>query len=179
MKNEVKIEIDGLDQVTRRLQRMGKDADKVLYDAVNATALEVNTDVKKRIKRGPKSGVTYWRIPGEDGLMRVYAGKPSDFGPNKIVAVFRTDGKANLSPSHTASAPGEAPATDTGTLAGSIYHEKTGKTQVTIGSRLKYARYLEFGTTKIRPRPAWQPASVEGQKKLMKRVRKALGEVTK
>jgi len=150
------------------------DVQKAIGDAVNATALEVITDVKKRIQRGPKTGVTYWRIPGEDGLMRVYAGKPVDGGPNKLVAVFKANGKQNLSPSHTASASGEAPATDTGFLASSIYFENSGKMEATVGSRLAYAGWLEFGTQKIAPRPSWAPAVEAAQPKLNARVTKAI-----
>ncbi len=59
---------------------------------------------------------------------------------------------------HRASAPGQAPASDTGTLTGSIYVERRGEYAVTVGSRLAYAAYLEFGTRKIAKRPAWIPA---------------------
>jgi hypothetical protein len=59
---------------------------------------------------------------------------------------------------HTASAPGQPPATDTGFLVNSIYVERDGVARMTVGSRLAYAAYLEFGTRKIAPRPAWVPA---------------------
>jgi hypothetical protein len=59
---------------------------------------------------------------------------------------------------HRASAPGEAPATDTGTLVSSIYYEPQSGLLSMIGSRLAYAYYLEFGTMRISPRPSWMPA---------------------
>lgn len=59
---------------------------------------------------------------------------------------------------HQASAPGEAPKTDTGTLVSSIEFKMVGKLSATIGSRLAYAYYLEFGTSKMAARPAWIPA---------------------
>jgi hypothetical protein len=61
---------------------------------------------------------------------------------------------------HRASAPGEAPATDTGTLVSSesIYYERESDLVSIIGSRLAYAYYLEFGTMRIAPRPSWMPA---------------------
>ena len=66
---------------------------------------------------------------------------------------------------HTASAPGEAPAIDTGRLRQSITHqfEKTadGQDFVVIGTTIgspPYPRYLEFGTSRMKPRPAWLPA---------------------
>ena len=58
---------------------------------------------------------------------------------------------------HRASAPGQAPASDTGALLDSIYHEREGRLTAVAGSRMAYAAYLEFGTTKIDPRPAWVP----------------------
>ena len=67
---------------------------------------------------------------------------------------------------HRASAPGEAPATDTGFLANrSIYTSKINSLTVEIGSRSSYAGYLEFGTMKIAPRPSWQPAIEENRAK--------------
>jgi hypothetical protein len=59
---------------------------------------------------------------------------------------------------HRASAPGEAPATDTGFLLSSIYYEPQSGLLSMIGSRLAYAYYLEFGTMRIEPRPSWMPA---------------------
>ena len=171
--NEVKIEFEGVQDVKEALRKYGKKAEAEIAKAVNATGLEFVSDVKKRIKKGPKTGVTYWRIPGDDGLMRVYAGNPNAFGPSKLVAVFRADGKANLSPSHQASSPGEAPATDTGGLITSVYFKKDG-TAAIAGSRLAYAYYLEFGTQKIAPRPSWTPAAEAVQPKFIKRIEDAL-----
>lgn len=59
---------------------------------------------------------------------------------------------------HQASAPGEAPATDRGALVSSVYFEQTTSRTATIGSRLAYSYYLEYGTVDIKPRPAWTPA---------------------
>jgi hypothetical protein len=59
---------------------------------------------------------------------------------------------------HLASAPGEAPATDTGNLAGSIYSRMTGKLVGESGSTAEYAAVLELGGAHIEPRPALTPA---------------------
>lgn len=170
----ITVEVQGLDDLRVALRKYGEKAEKAISTEVKKTAIEINSNVKKRILRGPKSGVTYHRIADEDGMMRVYAGSYSEFGPNKLVAVFKTDGKANLSAKHTSSAPGEAPATDTGFLASSIYFEQANKMQATIGSRLAYAYWLEYGTRKIKPRPSWTPETELGQVKLTERIRKAL-----
>lgn len=59
---------------------------------------------------------------------------------------------------HQASAPGEAPATDTGNLANSIGAQMIGRSEgeVTVGA--EYAVTLELGGGKIAPRPFLQPA---------------------
>jgi len=66
---------------------------------------------------------------------------------------------------HRASAPGEAPATDTGTLVSSIYTSKINPLTIEVGSRLDYAYYLELGTVKMDPRPAWIPSIEENRAK--------------
>lgn len=74
---------------------------------------------------------------------------------------------------HRASAPGEAPATDTGNLVNSIYTDLQGLTG-TVGSRIAYAAYLEYGTRHIARRPAWEP-EIEAQKaKFANRVKMAI-----
>jgi phage gpG-like protein len=82
--------------------------------------------------------------------------------------------------SHQASAPGEAPASDTGRLAGSITFDKTGPMSATVGSDLVYAAALEFGFDfgggrVIDPRPAWVPAIEKITPKYIARLEKALG----
>lgn len=77
---------------------------------------------------------------------------------------------------HRASAPGQAPATDTGTLVSSIYNEDRGEYSKAIGSRLDYAYYLEFGTFRIAPRPAWIPAVERTIPKMLKRVNVAIAK---
>lgn len=134
------VTISGTDAVQKYLQKSLKGSQDGIDKAVKATALEVITDVKKRIQRGPKTGRTYTR--------------------------------GNIT--HTASAPGQAPATDTGVLASSVYFTQSAKYEATIGSRLAYAAYLEFGTTRIKPRPSWTPAVEAATPKLQKRIEDAI-----
>jgi HK97 gp10 family phage protein len=55
---------------------------------------------------------------------------------------------------HQASAPGEAPASDTGQLVNSITTEYDEEALVgKIGVHTGYAGFLEFGTQKMAPRP--------------------------
>lgn len=77
---------------------------------------------------------------------------------------------------HQASAPGQAPATDTGFLVSSIYNEDRGYLTKAIGSRLDYAFYLEFGTRKIAARPSWVPAVEREIPKMLKRVNIAIAK---
>jgi hypothetical protein len=55
---------------------------------------------------------------------------------------------------HQASAPGEPPANDTGRLAGSVGWEfTTTRTAIRIKADAVYAIQLEFGNSKMAPRP--------------------------
>lgn len=78
---------------------------------------------------------------------------------------------------HQASAPGEAPATDTGTLVSSIYYEQDNPLEATVGSRLAYAYALEFGTLRMEPRPSWIPATEANRPNLEKFIETALQKV--
>lgn len=78
--------------------------------------------------------------------------------------------KYNPTRTHTASAAGEPPATDTGRLVSSIFQDtkKRGKTFVGIvGASVDYAIHLEFGTTNMAARPFLQPALRKNRKKII------------
>lgn len=74
---------------------------------------------------------------------------------------------------HRASAPGEPPAPDTGTLRRSAFVERTGN-GVRVGVAMAYARALEFGTTSagksrrttILPRPFMRPSRVAAEARM-------------
>jgi HK97 gp10 family phage protein len=59
---------------------------------------------------------------------------------------------------HVASAPGEAPAIDTGNLAGSINFGMQSPTMAEVTVNAEYAAYLEFGTIRMAARPYVEPA---------------------
>jgi phage gpG-like protein len=80
---------------------------------------------------------------------------------------------------HKASAPGEAPATDTGRLASSVNYKKDGPMSATVGSELVYAAMLELGTSRIAPRPAWVPAVEAMRPTFQRRVEVALERAMK
>jgi len=93
-------------------------------------------------------------------------------GPPKTGEIYKRGkgGKIN----HRASAPGEAPATDTGALVSSTYITKLSPMTAAIGSRLEYAFHLEFGTWKMEPRPSWTPAAERAAPRLEARVAKVI-----
>jgi hypothetical protein len=77
---------------------------------------------------------------------------------------------------HVASRPGEAPASDTGTLWRSLNYEVSGSDSMQFGYRshtapevmsrktlkgVHYGRDLEIGTNKIKPRPGLEGNAVE------------------
>lgn len=78
---------------------------------------------------------------------------------------------------HQASAPGEAPATDTGRLASGTEYRMTGTMSAEVGNNVQYGPWLEFGTQNIAPRPAWRPEVLEAQPKFLQRMETALARV--
>lgn len=141
----VNVEIVGMKEVRAALARLGVDIEKACGTAVQASALEALTDVRKAIQGPPKTGREYPR--GKNG--------------DKI---------------HRASAPGEAPATDTGALASSTYYTLVNPLTAAIGSRLDYAFYLEFGTFKMEKRPSWVPAAERAAPRLQKRIERIIAQ---
>lgn len=59
---------------------------------------------------------------------------------------------------HQASAPGEPPATDTGTLANSTQGKMLSETEGEVRVTAEYGPMLEHGTTFIAPRPFFAPS---------------------
>jgi HK97 gp10 family phage protein len=84
---------------------------------------------------------------------------------------------------HTASAPGEAPASDTGRLVGSFaVKPNRAKKSVTIkagGGNVKYAHALEFGTNKMAERPFMRPAVKKAKAFAQKRIEDAANRAIK
>lgn len=97
-------------------------------------------------------------------------------GP-KTGRIYRTRGVE-----HQASAPGEAPASDTGALAqrsGTRYEPNELTGFVTFNAA--YAAPLEFGTNRIEPRPFLRPSLVENadliRDSVADEVRRVFGEM--
>lgn len=73
--------------------------------------------------------------------------------------------------SHQASAPGEAPAVDTGQLLRTILFE-AGNNTLEVGSAggAPYSEFLEDGTKNMEPRPFLQPAVDKNTKKITENI---------
>jgi HK97 gp10 family phage protein len=77
---------------------------------------------------------------------------------------------------HKASAPGEAPATDIGTLISSIQHWVSDDgLSIAVGTQLEYGTYLEFGTRDMAERPFIHPALDINKQAILERIKKAAG----
>ena len=91
--------------------------------------------------------------------------------------------KYNPRRTHRASAPGEAPASDTGNLVSKIIVRQDGKDKTNVESNAHYSAYLEYGTSKMEPRPFMFPALEKSRKPIeqavFKRVVKKIEEMTK
>lgn len=142
----ITLEVDGQLDLRRAFAKLEERARKRVEQSIKASGKNINKDVGDAIRRSKKTGKVYSRSAG------------------------------NLSDTHRASAPGEAPANDTGNLASQIYFRQDDRLTVTVGSRAKYAAALEFGTSKIDPRPAWVPAVERERPKLLARLTRVLSE---
>lgn len=96
----------------------------------------------------------------------------------------RTYELTNPKRTHTASAPGEAPATDQGRLVQSITFNKIGPMTATVGSDAVYAAALEFGHNYgggrvIEPRPYFTPAIEAMRETYIRDLEAALSEAFK
>ena len=107
--------------------------------------------------------------------------------PPKTGTIYKRGDKT-----HRASAEGEAPATDTGTLVNSIYFTffslgNKGAMYAKVQSRLPYAYYLEYGTmanmeygtVRMWPRPSWGPAMELASQQLKKDIDNLLKALNK
>lgn len=85
-----------------------------------------------------------------------------------VVDMGKTYGKRG----HHPSLPGNAPAPDTGTLMRSVTHEvrqEGGEITGIVGSTLRnpdYPKFLEYGTSKMKPRP-WLSTAIEKSQNFM------------
>lgn len=116
----------------------------------------IENEAKRSVARGPKTGHVYTTrfFTAKSGAVVPYGSRPP----------------------HQASAPGEAPATDTGVLLNSISSDAVisgGVVQGIIRAVAKYAAWLELGTRRMVARPFLAPAVYSNRERVMLYVREA------
>jgi len=78
--------------------------------------------------------------------------------------------KYNPRRSHRASAPGQAPASDTGNLVSKIRVKQKNPNTTIVESGADYSAFLEYGTSKMQPRPFLFPAFEKSKEKITQAV---------
>lgn len=138
------ISVDGLPELLSDMEGVRKSIRKYLEAALVSIGNDVQREMVQGILSGGKTGKVYKR-----GTV-----------------------------SHRASAPGEAPASDTGRLASSIgSFPDLSALAVEIGVKrpmVEYATYLEFGTSKMEPRPFIAPAGKRTRENNFSKIKKAV-----
>ena len=105
-------------------------------------------------------------IQGGAQLIRGEAIKSIQSGPKSGI-VYE---KYNPRRTHKASAPGEAPASDTGNLVRNIVVKQENPDLIKVESNATYSSFLEFGTSKMLARPFLFPATERSRKKIAQAV---------
>ena len=78
--------------------------------------------------------------------------------------------KYNPRRQHRASAPGQAPASDTGNLVSKIRVKQKNPNTTQVESGADYSAFLEYGTSKMQPRPFLFPAFEKSRAKITQAV---------
>lgn len=141
-----------------------------------------------------------FRIEGLDGLNKTLLALSPTFRAEATKAVNRTAQnirndavrsiqrpsasgatyeKYNPRRTHTASAAGSPPNTDTGRLVGSIRAIETGTPSATVEAQAEYAKWLEFGTRNMQARPFLTPAVESNRAKYDTAIEAALKKAIK
>ena len=105
-------------------------------------------------------------VKGGGQLIRAEAIKSIQTGA-KTGIVYQ---KYNPRRQHRASAPGQAPASDTGNLVSKIIVKQKSKNVTQVESGADYSKFLEYGTSKMEPRPFLFPAFEKSRNKIVKAV---------
>lgn len=123
----------GVDKTQEAIFGLDDRLKRGAINALKATGVFMESDAKRRVIKGPKTG-------------KIYSRKD----------IF-----------HQASAPGESPASDTGTLVRSITHDVSEQEfEVALHASADYAGHLELGTRNMEERPFLRPALIKNTKKI-------------
>ncbi len=139
----IKATVVGSVEIQANLNKISTAAKQLISHAVFKGVADVESEAKKSIQRGGKSGIVYQR-----------------YNPKRT---------------HRSSAPGEPPASDTGYLVNNIKRRMdSDKLGGEVRSRADYSKFLEFGTSKMLPRPFMFPALEKNRGKIKQRIEKAV-----
>lgn len=141
---------------------MGAEMRVVADHICRTTAHQVEARAKLKIQNPPKTGRIY-ELGEHTVSFTTKGGKEVSFTVRKGVE----------SRQHQASAPGEAPATETGALDNSGYTKRLGTADYEVGFTTEYAAPLEFGTPRIEPRPYLRPSVEEERAQFEDRIKAA------
>ena len=127
--------------------------------------------VTTKIIRKPRTQAV---IKDYEGSLRALVGRAGNLVRNTAVTSINqgaasgvTYEKYNPRRTHTASAAGQPPATDTGFLVNNIVLDiDNNGLGANVESRADYSAFLEFGTSKMAARPFMQPALEENKPKI-------------
>lgn len=159
-------------------------------------------DVRKQLTQTVSRGSvvmqgTMQQMLSQPGSGRIYVRTKAGRKRAKGMSVFGAALKASMEAAargkvkslralgfHQASAPGEPPAVDTGTLRRAVQiddSELRGKQVIRnrIGTALPYAKWLEFGTARMAPRPWARPSLVKVEPTFVEEVRRTVAAITK
>ena len=125
--------VDGLEEVQANMAKLSREYGKAVAEAGVAGAELVRGEAIQSVQRTSNGGQVIRSRPGGGTY------------------------------THTVSADGEAPNTDTGRLVSSIQVD-VNPLGIFVGSTLEYAGYLEFGTSAMEPRP-WLNPALESQRR--------------
>ena len=87
----------------------------------------------------------------------------------------RTYKRYNPTRTHRASAPGEAPASDTGNLVSNIMVQEKGDS-IEVQSNAEYSKFLEYATSKMEARPFLFPAYEMSREKIVQAIFKKVSQ---
>ena len=122
--------------------------------------------MKDRVRKAVEIGLTKWGLVAVAHAQRLILDGP------KTGRIY-----VKGSVVHQASAPGEAPANETGRLLASLHFEITPSgTVLRVLAGTDYAAYLEFGTSKMEARPFLRRAINETSEQGLKFIREEIGK---
>lgn len=136
-----------------------------MHGATDMTKMRGARELHMKLGRIGRAAVAEARVALMRGAHRVQnRAVQGIIDPPKTGETYPSRGRKGAP--HKASAPGEFPAADTGELHGSITTVENSSRAVTrfeVGANVEYAKHLELGTSKIKPRPFLGPSLAENE----------------